>query len=700
VQFWYNKGLFDEVGVEPPATWDEFLAVNDALLAAGYAPLATESDIAFYQIDFLTYYVERVKGPGFLRAAVEDPTGEMWNDPVFLEAAQATRDLWDRGHIPEETVGYLWPAGQQTLGFGEAGAELVGSWLPIELSDIVEDGFEWGAFNFPAVEGGAGSNNDLQVALLAFMILKDSEHPAEAFEFLRFMMTKENMQQMADEALVGVTRLDVAWADAIADGAEAAANAENVMGLSDGTVALYPEFVNNILYVNWRDLFLGELTPEEYVAKMAADAANHWEGKPVEEAAAAEEVAEEPLGAAELVYWSMWNETEPQAQVIQGWIDEFEQTYPDISIEAVWNGRQNQTLVRTALESGTKIDFVDQDSDPLAGGLMLEGQAYPLDDYLGYAALDEEGPVKDVFTPGVLDLFAAQDGTIYQWPYVYNTVQFWYNKGLFEEVGVEPPATWDEFLAVNDALLEAGYAPLAAESDIAFYQIDFLTYYVERVKGPGFLRAAVEDPTGEMWNDPVFLEAAQATRELWDRGHIPEETVGYLWPAGQQTLGFGEAGAELVGSWLPIELSDIVEEGFEWGAFNFPAVEGGVGSNNDLQVALLAFMILKDTEHPRESFEFLRFLATKEHMQQMADEALVGVTRKDVTWADAIADGAEAAANAENVMGLSDGTVALYPEFVNNVLYVNWRDLFLGELTPEEYVAKMAADAAEHWAGQ
>ena len=43
----------------------------------------------------------------------------------------------------------------------------------------------------------------------------------------------------------------------------------------------------------------------------------------------AEEKSEAPaeadgaLGAAELVYWSMWNETEPQAQVIQGWIDEF-----------------------------------------------------------------------------------------------------------------------------------------------------------------------------------------------------------------------------------------------------------------------------------------------------------------------------------------------------------------------------------------
>ena len=698
VQFWYNKDMFAEVGIEAPVTWDDFLNACDTLLAAGYAPIAAESDIAFYQIDFLTYYVERVKGPGFLKAAVEDTTGEMWNDPVFLEAAQATRALWDKGCFPAETEGYLWPAGQQTLGFGESAMELVGSWLPIELQDMAD--FEWGAFNFPTVDGGAGSQNDLQVALLSFMALKDTQHPDEVFEFLRFIMTKENMQQMADEALVGVTRQGVTWADEISDGAKAAAEANNVMGLSDGTVALYPEFVSNILYVNWRSLFLGELTPEEYVATMAADAKAYYEGSdaPAEEEAAAVEVPAVSKEDVELVFWSMWNENEAQAQVIQSWIEEFEAEYPNITINAVWNGRQNQTLVRTALSAGEQIDFMDQDSDPLAGGLMLEGQGYALDEYLDMPAYDEDVAYRDTFTPGVLDLFAGQDGSVYQVPYVYNTVQFWYNKDMFAEVGIEAPVTWDDFLNACDTLLAAGYAPIAAESDIAFYQIDFLTYYVERVKGPGFLKAAVEDTTGEMWNDPVFLEAAQATRALWDKGCFPAETEGYLWPAGQQTLGFGESAMELVGSWLPIELQDMAD--FEWGAFNFPTVDGGAGSQNDLQVALLSFMVLKDAQHPREAFEFLRFMMTKENMQQMADEALVGVTRQGVTWAAEISDGAKAAAEAENVMGLSDGTVALYPEFVSNILYVHWRSLFLGEITPEEYVAAMAADAAEFWAGQ
>ena len=124
------------------------------------------------------------------------------------------------------------------------------------------------------------------------------------------------------------------------------------------------------------------------------------------EAAPAEAPAEAaaPSGdAVELAFWSMWNENEPQAKVIQSWIDAFQQENPNVKISPVWNGRQNQTLVRTALNSGTKIDFVDQDSDPLAGGLMSEGQGYPLDEFLTVNALDEETPITDVFVPGVLN---------------------------------------------------------------------------------------------------------------------------------------------------------------------------------------------------------------------------------------------------------------------------------------------------------
>ncbi len=418
------------------------------------------------------------------------------------------------------------------------------------------------------------------------------------------------------------------------------------------------------------------------------------EAPPAVEEPAAEEPAEEPV---DLVFWSMWNEPEAQAQAILACIEVFENANPNITVSSVWNGRENQTKLRTALGAGTKVDLMDQDADQVAGGMMSEGLGYALDDWLDQTALDENVPVKDVFVPGVLDLNKGDDGHYYLWPYVTNPVIWWYNKGIFEESGVEPPETWEEFLEVLEKIKVAGFAPIYNESDVDDYYGFFLNYAVERIKGPGFLLKTIEDETGEMWKDPVYVEAIGMIHELWDKGYYPEETRGYVWPAGQQTLAIGEAAMGLNGGWLPTELKEAAGPDFRWGGFRFPSISGGAGTVDDLHPWLLSFMILKDSEHPEEAFEFLKYMMTEECQTIMADEALVGVTRKGIAWNEAIADGAKASESANLAITHLDGGTAKYPEFVKNVLYAQLRPAFLVEITPEEFSANMAADAKAYW---
>lgn len=400
-----------------------------------------------------------------------------------------------------------------------------------------------------------------------------------------------------------------------------------------------------------------------------------------------------------LVYWSMWNETEGQALVIQDAIDSFEAANPGVNIEAVWNGRQNQTLVRTAMAGGTVIDIVDQDADQIAGGLMREGWALPLNDYLAQPADDHEEALSDVFLPGTLDMFAL-DGNIYQIPYIYNTVQFWYDKRVFEETGLAVPSTWDELIAACSTLNDAGYAPIAAEGNEPGYAAFYLTEILARTKGPGWLQSAAADATGESWRDPAVLDAAQKTRQLWDSGCVPPETLGYVWPQGQQTLAFGTAGMELVGSWLPVELQNATDPDFQWGGFSFPNIEGGAGSTSDVYALLLAFMINKDTEHPDEAFSFLRHIMSDEVQQQFTDNSLVGVTNKYIQWSPIIGDAYTAASNATSTYGDVDGVASLYSEYLNTVLYPTYVSLWQGQVTPDDFVEQMATLSAEYWASR
>jgi len=420
------------------------------------------------------------------------------------------------------------------------------------------------------------------------------------------------------------------------------------------------------------------------------------------EAPAAEEpAAEEPASPAEgepvtLVFWSMWNEQEPQALVIQKWITAFEAEYPNIKIEAVWNGRENQTKARTALAGGTVIDLIDQDADQIAGGMMSEGLGYPLDEFLDQKALDEDVPVSEVFYSGLLEVF-EKDGKTYLWPYVDNPVMWWYNKAIFEEVGVAVPTTWEEFLTVGKAIKDAGYGAIAMEGDGLDYSFFIYNYYLSRLKGKGFVLSAIEDKTGETWKDPAFIEGMQAMQDLWDTGLIPAESAGFVWPAGQTNLALGETAMEMCGGWLPTELSEIAGEDFKWGGFRMPTISGGVGDIDDLHSWLLSFMIIKDSAHPAEAFEFLKFIVTKENMAMMADEALVGVTRKGVEWAAPIADGAAASESAQNGLLHVDGGYAFHAEYVTTVLNGPFLDGFYGRITPEEFANIMAEKTAEYW---
>ena len=68
-----------------------------------------------------------------------------------------------------------------------------------------------------------------------------------------------------------------------------------------------------------------------------------------------------------LVYWSMWESTEPQGQVIQEAVDAYtEQT--GVKVDLQFKGRTgNREALQPALDGGTQIDIFDEDIDRVNG---------------------------------------------------------------------------------------------------------------------------------------------------------------------------------------------------------------------------------------------------------------------------------------------------------------------------------------------
>ena len=72
----------------------------------------------------------------------------------------------------------------------------------------------------------------------------------------------------------------------------------------------------------------------------------------------------EPAGdGSSLVYWSMWEATEPQGQAIQAAVDKFTED-TGVSVDLQFKGRTGiREGLQPALDAGTNIDLFDEDID-------------------------------------------------------------------------------------------------------------------------------------------------------------------------------------------------------------------------------------------------------------------------------------------------------------------------------------------------
>ena len=298
-----------------------------------------------------------------------------------------------------------------------------------------------------------------------------------------------------------------------------------------------------------------------------------------------------PASAApvELVYWAMWNETEKQAEVLKAAIAEFEANHANVTVKVNWAGRDIKTLLGAALDGGQVIDIFDYDQ----GWLIANVGKYltPLDDYVTQPAYDEEGTsVLDSLLPAVVTFSRDADGKLMNLPYQPYAVAFFYNKDIFDQAGItETPVTWDDFIADGELVKAAGYDFVTVDQDA--YADLYLGYAADRLKSCDFLMQTLQDETGEMWNDPAWVQMAQDFGELAAKGLWSPQASANASPAGQAEVATGTAAVYLNGTWFPTEVASTTGPDFNWGQFAFPALTADKNNYGDIEAGSQALAI-------------------------------------------------------------------------------------------------------------
>lgn len=331
------------------------------------------------------------------------------------------------------------------------------------------------------------------------------------------------------------------------------------------------------------------------------------------EEAVSEEPASEYAGMGDgktLTYWSCWNETEAQAEVLKRTIERFE-AETGYTVEVQWLGRDVNKTAGMSIEAGEKIDIYDADA-----ALLAPENAMDIDE------LAEKYGLKDEILPAYAawqsEVSPAGDGHWYAVPYQPFVTGIYYNKAIFREAGVEAvPTTWDEFLAACEKIKAAGYDPMTV--DDAYVSLLYMQQLGLCMGNED--ACALGTSTGEAWKNEIVKDVMTKWQEFAELGYFSSTVGGNQYPAAQNgELALGTAAMYYNASWLPNEVSPITGKDFEWGIMYMPAM-----NDNDYripQVGCCEVAVSPKSEDPDGAVLLLKYMTDAETCQDMADNAM------------------------------------------------------------------------------
>ncbi|GAA0324807.1 extracellular solute-binding protein [Kineococcus aurantiacus] len=211
----------------------------------------------------------------------------------------------------------------------------------------------------------------------------------------------------------------------------------------------------------------------------------------------------------------------------------FEKANPDITVELDGRpaGAEGDNLVKTRLQTGSMPDVFDYNSGSLFQQIAPEKNLTDLTGDAAVAAVDE------AFSPQVSvgdDVYGVPYGTAFGGGVMYN-------KKVYEELGLEVPTTWAEFLANADAIKAAGKT--------AVIQTYGETWTAQLPILGDFHNVAAADPDWaqeytanrrKYATDPVALAGFQHLQEIHDRGYANADFASAKVPDGMRLLAAGD----------------------------------------------------------------------------------------------------------------------------------------------------------------
>ena len=178
------------------------------------------------------------------------------------------------------------------------------------------------------------------------------------------------------------------------------------------------------------------------------------------------------------------------------------------------------------------------------------------------------------FAEGMTASVTEADGNIYVVPFDTIPNTFFYSTAAFEEAGVEPPETWEEFMAAAAAIAETGSIPLAIGALNGWEPLFWFDYLLLRTAGSDFRERLMAGE--ESYTSPEVVEAMTLWQEMLEAGYFEVQLSG-AWDDMAQSVIAGDTAMLLMGPWA---MNAFLQAGMtpneDFGFFPFPVIDPAV----------------------------------------------------------------------------------------------------------------------------
>jgi raffinose/stachyose/melibiose transport system substrate-binding protein len=390
-------------------------------------------------------------------------------------------------------------------------------------------------------------------------------------------------------------------------------------------------------------------------------------------------------GAVTLRYLIEEQEDADALALLEGRMDEFEAANEGITIDLQQAPLDSmRSVLQTQLRSGEGPDVFRWGSGPSFGGALAEaGLLLDLTD-----AYEENGWEVYDFAKEQVTL----DGKVYGIPGEMETIGVFYNKEVFDNLGLAEPTTLAELDAAAAAAKDAGFVPFAVSDQEGWQGGHLLSMALSSRIGSDRVNALIAGE--DSWTSPDVVAALQQWSDWQSSGYLTEFPTSINYDSGTALFLSGEAAMIPNGSWFVDAI--VVDADFEAGYIPFPTEDdagiftGGLGSGP---------FVSAQTEHPEEAIAFLDFLASEEHGRWVVENLqLIPSFPVDTEGLDIpplftqVLEDTEQLASGEGDFGVNIDVVA--EDALNQAMYDGMQGLFTGQSTAQQ-VAESLQEASQ-----